>query len=320
MIDLFKDLNLMNESVQEVANSHDDKDNLQDIKGIGQATARTLNQIGIHRFSDLASFTPDGLADALKAIGTGINISAQRIEREDWIGQAAALAKETKLSKLAASEAVPFNSLRKMRRADDWHELADFFVSFGYTITQSGVKLLQTQVHHSQNDESEKWDGIESKQLVDWMISHAHLPEDRDETNPSTNQESGNNSGSEEHLLTLSNLRVSELKNPTTISGEIFTNALRVEYIVELANSGIELTYKGISFIVELHLADLQTQQLKPAISHSVQLLPGLLKYDLAQEFAILTNGNFQLYIVARLLPPAEATTQITGPIIRVGG
>ena len=59
-------------------------DNLQAIKGVGPAIEKTLNELGIHRFTQIAEMSEydiDRVARQLKGFRS-------RIYREDWIGQA----------------------------------------------------------------------------------------------------------------------------------------------------------------------------------------------------------------------------------------
>jgi hypothetical protein len=67
-------------------------DDFKQIKGIGQAIAQAMHQLGLHRFADLASLTPEKLYALLHAQSVGA-VSIARIEREDWLGQARELAK-----------------------------------------------------------------------------------------------------------------------------------------------------------------------------------------------------------------------------------
>lgn len=66
-------------------------DDLQRIKGIGPAIEKTLNRLGIHRFSQIAGISDydiDRVAAELRGFRT-------RIHREDWIGQARLLLHES---------------------------------------------------------------------------------------------------------------------------------------------------------------------------------------------------------------------------------
>jgi predicted flap endonuclease-1-like 5' DNA nuclease len=62
-------------------------DDLRDIRGIGPATESALHGLGIHTFAQLAVLDPDGR----ERLRIAIKDTRQRMEREDWIGQAAEL-------------------------------------------------------------------------------------------------------------------------------------------------------------------------------------------------------------------------------------
>lgn len=59
-------------------------DNLQDIKGIGGVSEQRLSAIGVTTFAEIAAWSDDDVERVAKAI----KISAERIRREDWVGQA----------------------------------------------------------------------------------------------------------------------------------------------------------------------------------------------------------------------------------------
>lgn len=64
--------------------SGDEKDDLKQIKGVGPAIEKTLNDLGIYRFNQIAEMSEydiDRVAQQLKGFRS-------RIYREDWIGQA----------------------------------------------------------------------------------------------------------------------------------------------------------------------------------------------------------------------------------------
>ena len=59
-------------------------DRLQAISGIGPVIERVLNDLGIYRFGQLARLTPDNIEWLASRIGW----FPQRIQRDDWVGQA----------------------------------------------------------------------------------------------------------------------------------------------------------------------------------------------------------------------------------------
>jgi predicted flap endonuclease-1-like 5' DNA nuclease len=67
-----------------------DTDRLQAIAGIGPVLERVLNELGIYRFSQLAQLTPDNI----EWLASRIDWFPQRIQREDWVGQARRLQRE----------------------------------------------------------------------------------------------------------------------------------------------------------------------------------------------------------------------------------
>lgn len=62
----------------------DRTDRLQAISGIGPVLERLLNELGIYRFGQLARLTPDNI----EWLASRIDWFPQRIQREDWVGQA----------------------------------------------------------------------------------------------------------------------------------------------------------------------------------------------------------------------------------------
>lgn len=65
-------------------------DRLQAIAGIGPVLERVLNELGIYRFKQLARMTPDNI----EWLASRIDWFPQRIQREDWVGQARRLHRE----------------------------------------------------------------------------------------------------------------------------------------------------------------------------------------------------------------------------------
>ena len=60
------------------------RDDLQQIKGIGAFTVKKLNALGIYTFTQIANMTPDDC----QIVNEAIEYFPGRIQREDWVGQA----------------------------------------------------------------------------------------------------------------------------------------------------------------------------------------------------------------------------------------
>jgi predicted flap endonuclease-1-like 5' DNA nuclease len=64
------------------------RDDLTRIRSIGADTQKRLNELGIHRFEDIAKWAPDDVTRVSQALG-----NYGRVEQENWIEQAQILAK-----------------------------------------------------------------------------------------------------------------------------------------------------------------------------------------------------------------------------------
>lgn len=59
-------------------------EHLRAVKGIGEVSARRLEDIGVTTFAQIADWSDDDV----EAVGAKIKVSPERIRREDWVGQA----------------------------------------------------------------------------------------------------------------------------------------------------------------------------------------------------------------------------------------
>ena len=73
-----------------LARPEGEPDDLKRISGIGPGIERTLHELGIFHFRQIAAFTPENVA----WVDRHLRFKG-RIEREDWIGQARRLAAES---------------------------------------------------------------------------------------------------------------------------------------------------------------------------------------------------------------------------------
>lgn len=324
----------MDELDQNLENLPKPQDDLQKIKGIGRSTAEVLYRLNINHFSQLADFTPENLADLLKARLPFISV--QRIERDNWIGQARALAQAQSESETFHPETNELSARPEERMEErqkqsageapqvNWRELADFFVSFGYAISEGGEERLQTKAHHSQVGTSTQWEGLATEQLLKWMLTQANLPLPPEPETPvkvplPTELPTSPPVSAEATILELTGLSVSEVKSPVLVSGQHVPGILRAKSHLSLSDPmALWLTADQLPFRVELYLVNTQTNQPELVSSYPGQLTPGNLTYEIQQDFATPNPGRYQLYLVAELLPPGEAAAHAQGPIIRV--
>jgi predicted flap endonuclease-1-like 5' DNA nuclease len=311
-----------NESSQTSDRPLDDTDGLQRIKGIGQAFAQALNSLGIYRHADIVSFTPDSLADLLKAEIR--SISPRRIARDDWIGQARALAgsheKTESLQPEAHETTAPSAEGQEKDRAEiprkDWRELADFFVSFGFEIAKDGEEQLKTRVHHSQADEPKDWNGIATEELINWMLSQAKLtlpvepspPETRTAARPVP-------VAPYDTQIKIPEVRVSEIP---TLSG-LREKKLVVDVRFQVSGPEAEtLTAGRTRFRIEVHTVNLDSRASRLVTSEEGQLQPQVFEYASQHEFPVPTLGRHELHTIILLLPPGDMMVVHRGPTINV--
>jgi len=321
----------MDEANQKTDGPPDNRDEFQQIRGIGQAIEQALYKVGIYRYADLADFTPDRLAEMLKAKIS--SISPQRIERDDWPGQARALAfsqekpqpQNTEKNKSIAEQ--PEQNIKNAPK-ENWRELGDFFVSFGYMVDKEGNERLQTKVHYSQADKSEHWDGLATAELLNWILDQANLSSLMD------TEAQGIRAAPAEKpypqlvteetslldlFLDLSDLWVTEVKVPVSTGEQSHARRMRANCRLSLSGpAATELSIDRASFAIKLYLVNIQTNESDLVASYPGQLIPNELTYEIQQDFSIPPIGRYQLYLVAMLLPLDMAVTHLQGPIIRV--
>src|SRR3989304_6092644 len=122
-------------------------DDLQKIKGIGKTIAQALNELGINRYAELATYSPSRLIEMLKDKFPPVTL--QRAKIEEWIQQAQALANgeaspspspksEESIARGEDQEEHDWTEKRPPTARGSWLEIADFFVSFGFEVDEEG--------------------------------------------------------------------------------------------------------------------------------------------------------------------------------------
>ena len=87
-------------------------DDLKLINGIGPAVEKRLNGVGIFTFTQLAALSP---ADVAAAVADLTGLSAERIVKQDWIGQARKLAAKSMQADAQADVEAPFEQQAPMK-------------------------------------------------------------------------------------------------------------------------------------------------------------------------------------------------------------
>jgi hypothetical protein len=155
-------------------------DNFKLINSISPAVERRLHRAGILSFAQLAEMSPESIAEVVADVR---GVSAERIAREDWIGQARALAQQqARAAEPEAAMATPTSEEPEMPAAVEQAETAASEARQRYaTFT---VELLlgpdgevrRTSVAHIQSGHREPpWSGWDAARLVDCIVQQAGL-------------------------------------------------------------------------------------------------------------------------------------------------
>lgn len=292
-----------------------DRDDLQRIKGIGQAIAQALNSLGVHRYADLVNFTPDSLADLLKAEIP--SISPKRIERDDWIGQAWALAQQGKSEhRVPEEEMEAEKDSQKASSPQRPKQDAVFMLFIDRPKDEHGEQAWQTRVYHDESGEETIFSGVETAPWVNWILERAGLPVAVEpiptETKvappqvPATPYDAG---------VEILDVRVSEVPTPLGIQEKKLMAEVRFQV------SGPEakmLTTEHIPFRIEIYSFDLGKRASKLVASEEGELQPQVFEYPSQQEFPVPRLGRHKLHTIVLLLPPGEMMASHRGPTIKV--
>lgn len=302
--------------------TQDNGNSLGQIKGIGPAVLKILTEHGLNSCADMADCTPTGLAGLLKVRIP--SMSAKRIERENWIGQAQMCARRQEEQTSLKSEADNTNGSPQQAKADDpanatrenWREVADFFVSFGFTIDPQGEEVLKTRVHHSQADIPEEWDGIATDKLVNWMLRQANLrlpPEPpAEEIGASASTASPTPYDAQVEILTF---QLSEVP----ASPGVWEKKLRAQVRLRISGPDAEtLARRQTPFQINVYAVDLEDKALAVVAYAGGQLELSKTEYTQHMTFPVPGLGRYELHSIAFTIPPVRLPAVHRGPTLNV--
>jgi hypothetical protein len=150
-------------------------DDLKLINGIGPAVEKRLNGVGIFTFAQLAVLSS---ADIAAAVADLSGLSAERIIKQDWIGQAHKLAAVSASSDAQRATTLPIESEKGASPSMEQHQLATFTVEF---LLDEHNNVRSTHTLHVQSRREHTWTGWQKTQLVDFLSMCAGLNIQSDE-------------------------------------------------------------------------------------------------------------------------------------------
>ncbi len=303
-------------------------DDFKVIRGIGPVVESRLHSAGILTLAQLAAMLPADVA-ALVA-----GLSANRIAKQNWIGQARKL----------ASKRTP----AKLRKAAAALQGRQHYATFTLELLlDEGNNVRRTRVVHVQDGDEDAWANWEDARLIDFVVKHAALQPQPTKPTPSHEAETGLTKESDERAMRPAEARTEELPaNLRLVVGDIsleevlagwevdeqgLPKRLRVKIDFQLSGQAAYLLNTQQSpYFVQVLACDLATGQTTVLAADKRQLQPfsrlaadqqGLQWYPLAYtttvEFGLPSIGRYQL-LGTVLFPDSNTVGTGLGPIFKV--
>jgi hypothetical protein len=155
--------------------ANDDADDLGRIDGIEPWIADLLRRCGVGQFTALACLSPETLATALRERAF-VELTSERIEREDWLGQARALSGAADLLVEPGAPEPGAGRAAEGTGEADRHQAGGFSLFFDAVRDEEGNEVWQTRVYHEESGQEVILPGTEAGPWASWILSRA-LPE-----------------------------------------------------------------------------------------------------------------------------------------------
>jgi predicted flap endonuclease-1-like 5' DNA nuclease len=150
-------------------------DDLGRIEGIEPWIAELLRRCGVREFTAIADLSPSTLATALRERAF-LELTTERIEREDWLGQARRLSGAADPPTDPAAPDPGAGPEGQETEEVGGQQAAGFSLFFDVVRDEEGREAWQTRVYHEESGQEVVLPGIEPGPWASWILSHA-LPE-----------------------------------------------------------------------------------------------------------------------------------------------
>ncbi|MCG8351187.1 MAG: hypothetical protein MI924_25735 [Chloroflexales bacterium] len=161
-------------------------DNFKRISGIGPGVEKRLYNAGIFTYAQLAALSSKDIAALVSDLA---GLSIERIEKNDWIGQAQALAKDTEDADLLTDDGADVSQgAFSEDLADDVEDLLaasrQHYATFKVELLlDAGNSVRRTHISHIQSGEEDIWAGWEASRLLDFFIRLGEVRLPKEELN-----------------------------------------------------------------------------------------------------------------------------------------
>lgn len=302
---------MMTANEESVSLSERQGDDLQAISGIGPRFARALQQVGIYRYSDLAEISAGDLSTSL-ANTTGIRVSAERIEADDWIGQARKLAgAEPTPATVADNDPAPAAAVESQI-----HQHAEFSLFFDYLLLDSGEQEWQTRLYHAESGQEALLTGTDASSWTGWILKHAKLP--ASDQPPVDVEDEAEETAAPERSVHPYNVKL-KITNVDVVSddaGEQYDVAVHFMLVGPDANS---VAGERIPYAVEVQTIDLAAGAIGQFVeSEQLHLQTDQVEYTVRHTLPMPDRGRYELHTIVYVDTPADMSAYHTGPTLNI--
>lgn len=299
-------------------------DDLKVINGIGPTFSQALTRIGVRGFADLAKYTPEELSQTLLDQADR-KIPSERIEAENWIGQARELASQaTEGTETTDVETETVEQPDETLSTLSWRQQAGFSLFFDYVTDESGEQQWQTRVYHDESGEESVLAGVKTPSWVNWILERAGLTlapeaiaiqETDVSISPTSDTAPPAKSARYEAQIEILGVQITQAE----LSSDQPERALMAEIDFRISGEEMEkLASDEVPFQIELHAVNLESGAVNFVESEQSRLQPQVFEYRSRQILPIPDLGRYELQSIVLLLPPAEMMACYQGPIVNV--
>jgi hypothetical protein len=280
----------------------------------------------MRRYADLAQSTPANLAQALLERAE-VKVSLQRIEAQDWIGQARTLAaRQAKPVDLAEETVRAGKPAVEPKSAEapvdpNWRQQAGFSLFFDYMLDERGEQVWQTRVwqtraYHDETGQEAQFPGIAPVPWVEWILKQANLltiaasaPGASEPVTPLLSEPDAD--------LKLEILEMSVDDAAESTGGRQRKLVVTVRFALS-GSKAESVVAEQSTYQVECHTINTATDSNQLVAYERGSLQPKTLDYISRQSFPIPELGTYELQSIVLLLPPAATPAVHQGPTLRV--
>ncbi len=296
-------------------------DNLTEINGIGPKFAEALFHIGIVSYAQLAQHTAVSLSQLLIE-EAGLKVSAERINRNNWLGQARQLAgspeHHTGITDQPKSE-----SDTELAKSAAWRQHAGFSLFFDYEEDSQGkhnlqTRIRQTHVYHDESGEQVELAGWEPDKWAGWIVQKAQLPVKVAQGTAPALSEAQELLEWPEARLEILHVEVSEMAPSMALPEKHLCAEVHFK-LSGLDMSRLVAQAEARSLRLDVQAIDLETGKTDVIESSKLLLEDNVYEYVGRLELPLPKIGNYQLHHDLSLnLPAGAMKAHFEGPELQV--